>query len=189
MEIPIMLIAFSIPSLLYILIRSLRKHPFSESSRNLGWKLCNGRDLYRALIAFAILALISFLVLKLIPKQLLTSASQYAGQTLSARSVLLVLLNEAFYVALGEEIFFRGFVGNWLFRRIGFTAGNLVQAAIFLLPHLLLLQLSQSIWPVFIIQFCAGWLQGWLLYKSKSILPGWLVHTASNLTSAISVMV
>jgi membrane protease YdiL (CAAX protease family) len=98
------------------------------------------------------------------------------------------MLREAFYVALGEEMFFRGLLGGWLMRKLGFALGNLVQAAIFLLPHLLLLQLGTAIWPVFIVQFVAGWLQGWLRYRSASILPGWLVHTLSNTSSAFSAM-
>lgn len=183
-----MLIAFSAPSILYIGILAIRRVPFSESRRNVGWMLCKWSDVLRALGIFVVLALISFFMLKFIPSQLLNSSSQYAGQSLSVRSILAALANEAFYVALGEEIFFRGFLGNWLFRRIGFRLGNLIQATIFLLPHLLLLNISSAIWPVFIVQLCAGWLQGWLLYKSKSIFPGWLVHTASNLASAISIM-
>jgi membrane protease YdiL (CAAX protease family) len=188
MEIPVMLIIFSLPSLLYVAIRALRKDPFSESRKNVGWTLCRGSDLVRALVVFAVLALLAFFLLKLIPGRLLDSASIYSGQLRSVESVLAALVNEAFYVALGEEVFFRGFLGSWLFRRIGFRWGNLVQAAVFLLPHLLLLNISAGIWPIFIVQFCAGWLQGWLLYRSHSLLPGWLVHTATNLASAISVM-
>lgn len=188
MEIPITLIAFSIPSLLYIGILAIRRVPFSLSRRDVGWTLCQCPDILRAFGIFVILALISSFVLKFIPDQLLSSSSHYAGQSLSIRSILAALANEAINVALGEEIFFRGFLGNWLFRRIGFRLGNLIQAIIFLLPHLLLLNISSAIWPVFIVQLCDGWLQGWLLYKSKSILPGWLVHTAINLASAISIM-
>jgi uncharacterized protein len=187
-EIPITLIAFSIPSILYIGILAIRRVPFSVSRRDVGWTLCKWSDILRALGIFVVLALISSFVLKFIPDQLLNSFSHYAGQSLSIRSILAALANEAFNVALGEEIFFRGFLGNWLFRRIGFHLGNLIQATIFLVPHLLLLNISSAIWPVFIVQLCAGWFQGWLLYRSKSIFPGWFVHTASNLASAISIM-
>jgi len=71
---------------------------------------------------------------------------------------------------------------------MGFTVGNLIQSVVFLLPHLLLLQLGTAIWPVFIVQGAAGWLQGWLRYRSNSILPGWVVHTLSNTASAVSTM-
>jgi membrane protease YdiL (CAAX protease family) len=125
---------------------------------------------------------------KFIPPALLEGGSDYAGKPLTIANILAALFHEAFYIALGEEVFFRGFLGSWLIRRLGFGWGNLAQTAVFMLPHLPLLTLGTQIWPVFIVQFCAGWLQGWLLEKSGSILPGWLVHTATNLTSAISFM-
>lgn len=188
MEIPIMLIIFSLPSIIYMIVLARRGTPFSEARKNVGWTLCTGKDLLYAAAVFVAVAIIAFIALKFIPAALLEGASSYAGQPLNARSILAALINEAFYIALGEEVFFRGFLGSWLFRRLGFRWGNLVQATMFLLPHLFLLAVGPQIWPVFIIQFCAGWAQGWLRYKSGSILPGWLVHTATNLVSAISFM-
>ncbi|MEJ5309939.1 MAG: CPBP family intramembrane glutamic endopeptidase [Anaerolineae bacterium] len=188
MEIPMMLIVFSLPSLIYLIVQATRGTPFSESRKNVGWTLCTGKDLLYAVAVFVMVAIIAFVVLKFIPASLLESASSYAGQPLTVRSILAALLKEAFYIALGEEIFFRGFLGSWLFRRLGFRWGNLVQATVFLLPHLFLLAVGLQIWPLFIVQFCAGWAQGWLQYKSGSIIPGWLVHTATNVASAISFM-
>ncbi|MFC1982307.1 type II CAAX prenyl endopeptidase Rce1 family protein [Chloroflexota bacterium] len=69
--------------------------------------------------------------------------SDYTGWTLSVTSFFLVWLREAIYVALGEEIFFRGFLGGWLVRRFGFAIGNTVQTSVFLLPHLPLLFISK----------------------------------------------
>ncbi|HOU16132.1 MAG TPA: CPBP family intramembrane metalloprotease [Anaerolineae bacterium] len=188
MEIPIMLIIFSLPSIIYIIVQAIRGMPFSESRKNVGWTLCTGKDVLYAAVVFAILAILAFIALKFIPASVLEGASSYAGQPRNVRSILAALIHEAFYIALGEEVFFRGFLGSWLFRRLGFRWGNLVQATVFLLPHLFLLAVSPQIWPVFIIQFCAGWGQGWLQYKSGSIVPSWFVHTATNLVSAISFM-
>ncbi len=183
-----MLIIFALPSLVYIIVLAIRGVPFSESRKNVGWTLCTGKDILYAVAVFVGLALIAFVALKFIPASLLAAASSYSGQSLNFRSILAALLKEAFYIALGEEVFFRGFLGSWLFRRWGFRRGSLVQATLFLLPHLFLLSVGPQIWPVFIVQFCAGWAQGWLQYKSGSIIPAWLVHTATNLMSAISFM-
>lgn len=188
MEFPIQLIVFSLPSLLYIAVRTVRRRPLSASLSDVGWTLCKGLDLLWAAAVYAFLAVIAYIVLKFVPEEILEGNSPYAGWPLNTQSVLVALLREAFYIALGEEIFFRGFLGGWLVRWLGFGWGNLAQALIFLLPHLLLLTLGRQIWPVFIVQFAAGWLQGWLRYRSGSILPGWLVHTATNLTSAVTAM-
>ncbi|MFC1804111.1 lysostaphin resistance A-like protein, partial [Thermoproteota archaeon] len=95
---------------------------------------------------------------------------------------------EAFYVALGEEIFFRGLLGGWLERRYGFRIGNIVQAVMFLLPHLLLLMVSTSFWLVIVVQFLAGWVMGLLRSRSGSILPGWLAHSFMNAVGALASM-
>ncbi len=103
-------------------------------------------------------------------------------------SFLLVWLREAIYVALGEEIFFRGFLGGWLTRRFGFAIGNAAQALIFLLPHLLLLLVSLRLWSLVLVQLLLGWSIGWLRYHSNSILPGWLAHSLANALGALAAM-
>lgn len=135
---------------------------------------------------------LGWLAFQAVPSEVLQdrniNISDYAGWTLSVASFLLVWLREAIYVALGEEIFFRGFLGGWLVRRLGFAIGNTVQALVFLLPHLLLLLVSQSLWLIIIVQLIAGWLLGWLRYRSNSILPGWLAHSLTNAFGALAAM-
>jgi len=114
--------------------------------------------------------------------------SDYSGWTLSVTSILFVWLREAIYVALGEEIFFRGFLGGWLVRRLGFAIGNTVQALIFIFPHLLLLLVSLDLWLTIVVQLIAGWLLGWLRYRSNSILPGWFAHSLTNALGALAAM-
>ena len=55
-----------------------------------------------------------------------------------------------------------------------------MQAVIFLLAHLPLLLVSPGLWPLLPLQFGAGWVAGWLRYRSGSILPGWLSHSLIN---------
>ncbi len=114
--------------------------------------------------------------------------SDYAGMTPSLTTFLMIWLQEAIYTALGEEIFFRGFLGGWLNRRWGFIAGNTVQMLVFLLPHLLLLLVSLWLWPILLVQAIAGWLLGWLRHRSGSILPGWITHSLANALGAFGAM-
>jgi hypothetical protein len=139
-----------------------------------------------------VVAGLGWLALQTTPSDVLddpsVSISQYTGWTISSISFLLAWIREAINIAIGEEIFFRGFLGGWLFRRFGFAIGNILQALIFTLPHLLLLIVSISFWPIVAVQLMAGWLLGWLRYKSDSILPGWLAHSLSNAIGALAAM-
>lgn len=127
-----------------------------------------------------------------IPEEVLSSpnvtVSQYESLSLSAGTVLLVLLLETFYVALGEELFFRGLLGGVLFRRLGFALGNVLQTTLFLLPHLPLLLVSFGLWRLVLVQLMVGWLLGWLRFKSGSILPGWIAHALANVLGALALL-
>lgn len=188
MEIPLQLVVLTIPTILYMVVRKLRGDAWGTILRKAGWAWGKPLDYLWALGAFAIVAVVAAVALRFVPPEILQQSSPYAGLKRSASTLLMAVLHEAFYVALGEEIFFRGLLGGGLFRKLGFAVGNLVQTGIFLLPHLLLLQLSKAIWPVFIVQIVAGWLLGWLRHRSSSILPGWVVHTLTNTASALSAM-
>jgi len=192
MDLPLQLIVFSIPSLIYVAVRRLRGEKWNEVFRKIGWQ--GSRPIYFlwSLGAMIILGGLGWLAFRAVPLEVLQdpniNISDYTGWTLGVTSFLLVWFREAIYVALGEEIFFRGFLGGWLVRRFGFAIGNTVQTLVFLLPHLLLILVSQSLWPIIIVQLIAGWLLGWLRYSSNGILPGWLAHSLTNAFGALAVM-
>ena len=192
MDLPLQLIVLSIPSLIYVAVRRRRREKWKEVFEKIGWQ--GGRPIYFlwSLGVIIIVGGLGWLAFQAVPSEVLQdpniNISDYTGWTLSLSSFLLVWLREAIYVALGEEIFFRGFLGGWLVRRLGFAIGNIIQALVFLLPHLLLLLVSQSLWPIIIVQLIAGWLLGWLRYRSHSILPGWLAHSLTNALGALAAM-
>jgi len=139
-----------------------------------------------------VLGVLMLVIMQQVPESVLespmVSTSIYAGWSPSLYSFLYAWIREAFYVTLGEEIFFRGLLGGWLERRYGFRVGNVVQAVVFLLPHLLLLMVSMSFWLVVVVQFLAGWVLGLLRSRSGSILPGWLAHSLMNAVGALASM-
>jgi CAAX protease family protein len=192
MNIPLQLILFSIPSALYLLVGKIRHQPWQKMFERLGLRGCKPIYFAWSLGVVVVVVGLSALALRWIPATILSdpsvSTSQYSGWTRGIGTFLLAWLQEAIYVALGEEIFFRGFLGGWLVRRLGFPIGNTIQACVFLIPHLLLLLVSLSLWPLLIVQFIAGWLLGWLRDRSGSILPGWLAHSLVNALSALSAM-
>lgn len=192
MDLPLQLIVFSIPSLIYVAVRRLRGEKWNEVFRKIGWQGSQPIYFLWSLGAMIILGGLGWLAFRAVPLEVLQdpniNISDYTGWTLGVTSFLLVWFREAIYVALGEEIFFRGFLGGWLVRRFGFAIGNTVQTLVFLLPHLLLILVSQSLWPIIIVQLIAGWLLGWLRYSSNGILPGWLAHSLTNAFGALAVM-
>ena len=192
MELPLQLIVLTVPSLVYVAVRRRLGERWDEVLGKIGWQGSRPIFFLWSLGAVIVVGGLGWLAFQAVPSEVLQdpniNISDYAGWTLSLTSFLLVWLREAIYVALGEEILFRGFLGGWLVRRLGFARGNTVQALVFLLPHLLLLLVSRSLWPVILVQLIAGWLLGLLRYRSNSILPGWLAHSLTNALGALAAM-
>jgi membrane protease YdiL (CAAX protease family) len=192
LDIPAQLILFSIPSIIYFTVQRRRGEKWKRVLEKLGLKRCKSTYFLEGLGVVVAVGGLMWLVLRVVPSSILespkVSTSVYAGLSLSLSSFMFALLREAFYVALGEEIFFRGLLGGCLEQRFGFMKGNTIQALIFLLPHLLLLLVSLSLWVVVVVQFLAGWVLGWLRSRSGSILPGWLAHSLMNALGALLTM-
>ena len=194
MQFNLITIFFFLPSLITLIILRLRRQPWVKILSLLGWRL--GSPVYYlwallfllfSTILIVILALFVFSDLYHHPPQGVT-LYYYARLGFSLFSILIAFLNESFFTALGEEVFFRGLLGGWLMRRFGFLVGNTLQTFIFLLPHLLILLASVRLWPLLIFPVVLGWLNGWLRYKSDSILPGMIVHALGNTVSDVLAM-
>ncbi len=192
MNIPLQLVIFSLPSIIYVAVNRLRGEKWNQVFERVGWQSSSPGYYFWSLGVTILLGGLGWLAVQFIPQNVLQDAnvsiSKYAGWTPGIASFLLILLREAIYVTLGEEIFFRGLLGGWLIRRFGFIIGNTAQALMFLVPHLLLLLVNIRFWPIILVQFLAGWFLGWLRFRSNSILPGWLVHSLSNTWSALAII-
>jgi uncharacterized protein len=190
--IPAQLIILNIPSLIYLAVQRSRGEDWKNIFQKIGWQ--GSRTIYYiwSLGVILLTAVLGWVAFRSVPSEILEdpniNVSAYTDLRLSLTTFLAVLLREAIYVALGEEIFFRGFLGGWLYRRFGFGLGNMIQSLLFLLPHLILLVVSITLWPIVIVQFVAGWLLGWLRYHSGSILPGWIAHSLINALGALGTM-
>ena len=192
MEIPAQLILLLLPSLIYLTVKKRQGEERYNTLVNLGWTSSKSIFFLQGLGMAIPIGVLMLVIMQMIPESVMenpmVSTSFYAGWSPSLSSFLFAWMREAFYVALGEEIFFRGLLGGWLERRYGFRIGNIVQAGVFLLPHLLLLMVSTSFWLVIVVQFLAGWVLGLLRSRSGSILPGWLSHSLMNAVGALASM-
>ena len=192
MNIPAQLLLLLFPSLIYLTVKKRQGETWEHILVDLGWTGSKTIYYLQGLGGAIVVGVLMLVIMRNVPKSVMenpmVSTSFYAGWSPSLSSFLYAWIREAFYVALGEEIFFRGLLGGWLERRYGFRVGNVVQAVVFLLPHLLLLMVSMSFWLVVVVQFLAGWSLGWLRSRSGSILPGWLAHSLMNAVGALAAM-
>lgn len=115
----------------------------------------------------------------------------FAQAGLSAGTVTLALIYGLVYQALGEELFFRGFLLGQLQRRLPFAEANLIQASAFSLLHLPLLALLPPAWrPALAVVLPAGLFLGWLrrVDGRGSILPSIIIHGLVNALGYVLVM-
>jgi len=105
-------------------------------------------------------------------------------------TMISLLIMALIKTSLSEEIFFRGFIGKQLINKLGFKRGNLIQAAIFGLLHLLLFWVltKTTIVPLIVITVFStimGWIIGYIKekYANGSIIPGWVAHGLGNTIS------
>lgn len=172
-------VLFCLPSGVYAMVQRLRRVGWPEIRRRLGLRVGTPRDWLWALAVGVALFGAAAAAMILVPADLPQSSTVTVGSVAGFGVVTTALR------AAGEEVLFRGLVGGVLVRRLGFAWGNLLQAAAFLLPHLLIVAVAPAAWPILPVQFAAGWLLGWLRARHDSILPGVVVHAASNVLAGL----
>lgn len=173
---------FCIPALVYVAVQSRgRDATFGSAMDRIGAASWGSASAYGwAALLLAPLLLASWLSIALIPAEALDTPGVSIARLTSVGAAVAVILRAA-----GEEVFFRGLLGGILVRRLGFAAGNLVQAALFLVPHLLLLAIDVRLWPIIPAQFVAGWLLGWLRHRTGTLVPGAAVHAVVNVAAGL----
>lgn len=94
-----------------------------------------------------------------------------------------------------EEVLFRGLFARALFRKFGFSVGNIVQALLFWTMHLLIFKLVTGDWIswtqvyAFMVSFGLGLIFGFVNYRNggRSIAPSWIIHGATNFVTFITL--
>ncbi|WP_338750219.1 CPBP family intramembrane glutamic endopeptidase [Janibacter alittae] len=169
------------PALVYVLVQSRRPGgTFTSAWDRLGASTGSMAAYGWALLLLPLLLLTAWLSTALIPAEVLQAPGVSIAQLTSVGVAIGVILR-----ALGEEVFFRGLLAGVLMRRLGFLWGNLLQAVIFLLPHLPLLLIDARLLPILPVQFLTGWLLGWLRHKTRSFVPGAILHAVVNIAAGL----
>lgn len=182
---------------IYAAVLAVRRVSLKTISKNLGLRVGKWYWYVAALgvavlsvgVALLVFWLSQFSITALGQNQSLTG-SHYASWVLGPVTFLHAFGRELVYTAFGEELFFRGLIGGWLFRHLNFQLANGLQTLVFLLPHLAILALvGMWSWPLLIPALVAGWLLGLMRHASGSIFPGVLAHGLVNAVAAAYFMV
>lgn len=179
-----------VPFLAYAAYQRWRhKRPFRDICKRAGLQVGEPRYLlYSALLG---LAVVVALILWTPPLEALiregSGQAKFAGLGITLASVTMAVLQGAVQTGFAEELLFRGLIAGSLFRRLPFAWANVVQAVIFLLPHVLLLLIAPELWPLLPVVFVGALVFGWLRGRSGSILGPWILHGAGNVAIALIV--
>ena len=111
----------------------------------------------------------------------------FVGLGLTGTSMAMALLYGVVKTGFAEELLFRGLIAGSLGRRLPLVWANLLQALIFLLPHLLILTTRPELWGLLPIVFVTALFLGWARIRSESIVGPWLVHAAANTATCLIV--
>jgi membrane protease YdiL (CAAX protease family) len=179
-----------LPLLVYFAYQKRRhKRGFREVARRTGLQLGDGRYAgYGLLAALATAAILALWPPPLEPFVREGSPQQaFVGLGLSGQAVGMALLYGVLRTGLAEELLFRGLIAGSLARRLPAARANLLQAVIFLAPHLLVLRVMPEMWWVMPIVFAGAVFVGWLRIRSGSIIGPWLVHASANVSMCLSV--
>lgn len=94
-----------------------------------------------------------------------------------------------------EEVLFRGLIARSLFRKFGFSLGNIIQAFLFWILHLLIFKMVTGDWIswiqlyAFIVSFGLGLMLGFVNSRKggKSIAPSWIIHGITNFVTFLTI--
>lgn len=143
----------------------------------------------------AILAVVSVLALVLFPPPIEpmiregSAQHDFAGLGLTGTSLAMSLVYGILKTGFPEEFFFRGLIAGSLGRRLPLLWANLIQALVFLAPHVLVVLVIPELWAFLPILFVASLVLGWARIRGESILGPWLVHAAANVATCLSVAI
>ena len=185
------IILFSIIPFVWWLITARKKKKFAE------WiglkKIEGGKKTFSAVVtasvAFMLLgAFVLYIVSGIETTAIETAASEFAG--LGAAAIPAIVVYAAFNTAFPEELLFRGFILKRLANKFDFNTANFVQALLFGLLHgAMFFPFAGAAKAVLIVAFTGviAWFMGYINEKLSggSIIPSWIIHTASNLFSGI----
>jgi len=179
-----------LPFLVYFVYQKSRhKRGFRDITQRAGLQLGDGRYLcYGLMVAVATVAILVVWPPPLEPFLREGSPQRtFVGLGLGGQAIAMALLYGVVQTGFTEELLFRGLIAGSLARRLPGIPANLLQALIFLAPHLLVLRVMPEMWWTMPLVLAGALFAGWLRLRSGSIMGPWLIHATANVTMCLSV--
>jgi membrane protease YdiL (CAAX protease family) len=178
-----------LPFLLYYSYHKYRKkRGFAEIVQRAGLQLGEVRYIGYCLM-FAVVVVTTLI---LCPPSLESSILErsalraFDGLGFGIPTVVMALFYGVIETGFLEEFLFRGLITGSLSRHLSIPWANVLQAFIFLTPHLFLLRIMPELLPfIFILSLFLGWVR----IKSGSMMGPWLIHASINVTMGLSVAI
>ena len=168
-----------------------RKRSFKEIVRRAGLQL--GETRYIGYSLGFTLAAVAILIIWPPPLEPLvregSAMRSFAGLGFGVQTIVMALLYGVVKTGFTEELLFRGLIAGSLSRRLPLVWANVVQALIFLAPHLLILFIMPEMWVILPLVFVIALFKGWLRIKSGSIIGPWVIHGCVNMAMGISIAI
>jgi membrane protease YdiL (CAAX protease family) len=179
----------ALPFLFYFLRQRRRGLSFPEMLDRVGLRVGELRYAgYCVLLAFLFLAFLTIRPLPLEPYLREGSPqASFLGLGWAWPAIPMALLYGIVKTGFAEEFLFRGMIAGALARKTSFGRANLLQALIFLAPHLLVMLVMPELWPILPVIFVTSLFAGWVRIRSGSFLGPWILHAAVNVHTCLSV--
>lgn len=180
LALPLQIVFYVIIYLGFIAVFRLRYN--KPALQSLGWRPSNFNPLLAgmsgALLAVALSAL----------GQLLRTPENNLMDKLvnSWVSFILFAITAVLVAPVFEELLFRGFLQPLLSRTFGLATGILLTSALFGSLHLFQYSLA---WQYALIIFLAGVAFGWVRARTRSVVPGTLMHCCFNSVSVFGYLI
>lgn len=182
-----------IPFFWWIISRKSNKSSLSDF---LGLKKIRTEDNSR-LVLSCLTALVGFIIVGYFSLKSVSDLSTLANSkftNISLWGTLSIILYAFVQTALSEELFFRGFLSKRLIHKFDYRLGNLIQATLFGLTHvLMLITQNVNLWTLIFVGVMTGTIGYTLCYIDEklaggSIFPSWIVHGLTNIVSTLFII-
>ena len=124
-----------------------------------------------------------YVILKIVNGGMTSELLVREKEVMSVPMLILCILIVGLRSGFGEEIFFRGVVAAYLFEKMKFAKANILQALIFMLPHIVtFLKLPGLESGLLLVNaFVFGLAAGKIMQRSESIVPTIIYHGVVNM--------